>query len=288
MYHSWNIRKLLRYLAFDLALILAAICFTHFGKQHFAAVNMTHAVPLPILMYHSVTELPERDFCVTPDTLEQDFQYLRSNGYEAVSAEDLIAYTNEKGDLPQKPVMITFDDGFYNNMSAALPLLEKYDMCAVISIVGMFADIIAPDSPHQEAYSYLTWEDLRQLQQSDRIELGSHTYNMHSNDTLRRGCAKNAWESEELYHETFQKDIDTLQTRFQEELQQEPYIFAYPYGFVCPESKSVLRDAGFLLTLTCLEETNQITRDPDCLYGLSRYNRPGNLSTEAFMHRALS
>ena len=84
MYHSWNIRKLLRYLAFDLALILAAICFTHFGKQHFAAVNMTHAVPLPILMYHSITELPERDFCVTPDTLEQDFQYLRSNGYEAL------------------------------------------------------------------------------------------------------------------------------------------------------------------------------------------------------------
>ena len=288
MYHSWNIRKLLRYLAFDLALILAAICFTHFGKQHFAAVNMTHTVPLPILMYHSVTELPERDFCVTPDTLEQDFQYLRSNGYEAVSAEDLIAYTNGKGDLPQKPVMITFDDGFYNNMSAALPLLEKYDMCAVISIVGMFADVIAPDSPHQEAYSYLTWEDLRQLQQSDRIELGSHTYNRHSNDTQRRGCAKNTWESEELYHETFQKDIDTLQTRFQEELQQVPYIFAYPYGFVCPESKSVLRDAGFLLTLTCLEETNQITRDPDCLYGLSRYNRPGNLSTEAFMHRALS
>ena len=107
MYHSWNIRKLLRYLAFDLALILAAICFTHFGKQHFAAVNMTHAVPLPILMYHSVTELPERDFCVTPDTLEQDFQYLRSNGYEAVSAENLIAYTNGKGDLPQKPAKIS-------------------------------------------------------------------------------------------------------------------------------------------------------------------------------------
>lgn len=286
MYYSWNIRRFLRYAAFDLALVFAAVILTQIGKQHFSAVDSTGGVALPVLMYHSVAELPETDFCITPETLEQDLQYLQANGYETVSAEALIAYTEGTGTLPPKPVMLTFDDGLYNNLSLVLPLLETYQMYAVVSVVGIFTDIYAPDAPHNDVYSYLTWDDLYQMQMSGRIDLGNHTYDMHENGQ-RRGCAKQEWESEETYHAAFTEDLSLLQTRFQEELHMQPLVFAYPYGFVCEESKPVLEELGFRITLTCLEKPNFITKDPSCLYGMNRYNRPGNCSTETYMARVL-
>lgn len=287
MYHSWNLRRFFRFVAFDLALILAALLLTRAGKQYFAAVDQSGGVLLPVLMYHSVTELPETDYCITPDTLEQDLAYLQANGYETVSAEQLIAYTNGAGSLPAKPVMLTFDDGFYNNLSLVLPLLEQYDMCAIVSVVGIFADVYGPDAPHNDVYSYLTWEDLRQLRDSGRVDLGSHTYNLHSRTGERQGCAKLEWESETAYHQMLLEDLSLLQTRFQEELQLQPAVFAYPYGFLSAESKPVLRELGFQITMTCLEQSNVITQDPACLYGLSRYNRPGNCATETYMTRVL-
>ena len=72
--------------------------------------------------------------------MEQDFQYLKEQGYTAVLPDDLIAYANGEGQLPPKPILITFDDGYYNNYSYAFPLLKKYDMKAVISIVGNFTE----------------------------------------------------------------------------------------------------------------------------------------------------
>ena len=113
--------------------------------------------------------------------------------------------------------MLTFDDGLYNNLSLVLPLLETYDMCAVVSVVGIFTDEYAPDAPHNDVYSYLTWEDLKQMHDSGRITLGSHTYDMHENGT-RQGCAKTDWETEEEYHETLYADLSLMQTRFQEEI----------------------------------------------------------------------
>ena len=288
MYHSWNLRRLLRYLAFDTALVLAAILLTHAGKQHFSAADSpVNGIFLPVLMYHSIAEIPEAPYCVTPQTLEADLCYLQEHGYETVSPEELIAYTEGTGELPEKPVMLTFDDGLYNNFSLALPLLETYDMCAVISVVGIFTDVYAPDAPHNDVYSYLTWKDLEKLNDSPNITLGSHTYNMHENGE-RKGCAKTGQETEEQYHDALYADLSLLQTRFQEELHIQPEVFAYPYGFVCAESKPVLADLGFRITLTCLEKPNLITRDPSCLYGINRYNRPGNCSTAEIMARVFA
>ncbi len=287
MYHCCNIRKLLRFLVIDMVvLILAAICTT-VGKFYAASNRSPDGIFLPILMYHSITEGPENEFRVTPETLEADLQYLSQHGYQSVSAQQLVDYTNGIGTLPEHPVMITFDDGFYNNLSLALPILEQYQMCAIVSTVGIFTEMLAPDAPHVDAYSYLTWEDLRTMLQSDWIELGNHTYDMHSNGS-RCGCRKMDWETEEDYHTFFSADVQILQNRCREELNQVPIVFAYPYGFVCQESNAVLKDAGFLLTLTCLEKPNYITKDPNCLYDLNRYNRSGFLSTETYMQRILS
>ena len=62
-------------------------------------------------------------------------------------------------------------------------------------------------------------------------------------------------------------------------------MFTYPFGAVSRESLPVIRENGFLMTLTCRERANLITRDPDCLYGIGRFNRSGLTTTETFMRR---
>ena len=95
-------------------------------------------VPMPILMYHSVCESggKQSKFVVSSDAVEEDLKYITENGYTPISSADLIAYVNGDAELPQKPVMLTFDDGYYNNYCYVYPLLKKYNAKAVISIIG--------------------------------------------------------------------------------------------------------------------------------------------------------
>ena len=159
-------------------------------------------------------------------------------------------------------------------------------MQAVISLVGYYTDVTAEKDPHAENYSYLTWEDVEALQKSGRIEIGNHTYNLHSNQE-RAGCSIRYGEDENAYTQMLKADLEKFQNRMQEKTGLTTKIFAYPYGFVCRESIPVLKELGYICTLICREEGNYITENPECLYGLSRYNRNPEYSTEEFFSKVL-
>lgn len=290
MYECYTAKRFFRLIMLDI--IIFSICFIFFfiGKGiAFSADDKSRdeKVFLPIIMYHSIKNNSPNDYSVTPEQLENDLRYLKNNGYTSVTAQQLVDYTSGKGQLPEKPVLITLDDGFYNNLYYLVPLLEKYDMYAVISVVGSFVDNNAYADPHALQYSYLTWDDINELLDSGRIEIGNHTYNMHSNGSTRKGCSINPGESCEEYNEILKSDITLLQTEIHEHTGTLPFVFAYPYGYISKESMPVIKENGFLITLTCYERPNYIIRDPDCLYGLDRFNRSGNYSTEEFMQKAL-
>ena len=253
-----------------------------------SADSEEEAVFLPVIMYHSICDNGPQEYIVTPQQLESDLQWLSSHGYTAVSAKQVCDYTHGNGCLPPKPVMITADDGHYNNLSQLLPLLEKYDMCAVISIVGSYTDVYAESDPHQDSYSYLTWDDINTLTASGRIEIGSHTYDMHSLSGGRKGCAKLSCETAEEYRSILRKDLSKLQNEISRHTGQSPVVFAYPFGAVSRESLPVIRELGFSMTLTCREGPNYIVHDPQCLYGIFRYNRSGLYSTEEFMRKLMA
>ena len=246
-----------------------------------ADVKASQSVVLPIVMYHSIRTGPESDYAITPETLESDLQYLKAHGYQSVSPEEIIAYVQTNAALPEHPILLTFDDGFYNNLSYALPLLERYDMCATINVVGTFTQYNAVQDSHIPAYSYLTVDDLSELLASRRITLGNHTNAMH-HQSPRQGCRILPEETESLYHDRLYADLSYLQAFLTQQLHITPIVFAYPYGFDCQESIPVLKELGFLMTLTCYEYCNIITSDSDSLYGLGRYNRAGNQSSAAF------
>ena len=286
MYKCFSLGTVLRRLiqAAATVLICTAIVFA-VGSLFSSAAGKSGEipVPLPVIMYHSVCREAPSDYTVAPAQLESDLAWLSSNGFKAVSTQQLICYTRGAGDLPDKPVLITFDDGFYNNLSLALPLLEKYDMCGVVSIVGRYTDDYAAADPHADNYSYLTWEDISELVSSGRIEIGSHTYDLHSGSGRRQGCAKLPDENTDEYTSMLMEDIGLLKTELNRHCGLSPVVFAYPFGALSRESLPVLRDSGILMTLTCREGMNRITREPDCLYGIFRYNRSGLLTTEEYM-----
>lgn len=287
MYRCCNVRRFFRLLALDS--IIFTICAAVFC---IGRLILTHAeghedtpVRLPVIMYHSVCDRIPAEYSVTPQQLEDDMIWLKNAGYTTVSAAQLCNYVRGNGTLPARPVMLTFDDGFYNNLSELLPLLEKYDMCAVVSVVGTYTDNDAPRDPHVPAYSYLTWEDICRLLASGRVEIGNHTYAMHSCTGGRRGCSKLPDETEEQYRQALGSDIMLLQQEMAAHTGTVPFVFAYPFGAVSPGSTPLLKDSGFLLTLTCRELPNHITRDPSCLYGIGRFNRSGLYSTDEFMNK---
>ncbi|MDY3790934.1 MAG: polysaccharide deacetylase family protein [Oscillospiraceae bacterium] len=287
----------MRLLAFILSVILLIgaffISYTLKMKAEPASADMdmaesppavSHsAVSLPALMYHSVLKNPSRtgEYVITPSLLENDLKYLRDKGYTAVSPEEILAFTDEGEPLPEKPVFITFDDGHLNNMTYALPLLEEYDMKAVVNITGAFTVQSEKENDPNPAYAYLTRENAAELSSGDVFSVGCHTYNMHSLNG-RRGAAKNNGESKDEYLRVFAEDTDKWLDIFG----NGHTVYAYPYGAMSREGFDVLKERGFRIILTCRETGNLVYSDgsmKDKLVIIDRYNRTGLVQTDEFM-----
>lgn len=240
-------------------------------------------VSLPALMYHSVLKNPARtgEYVITPALFENDLKYLRDKGYTAVSPEEILAFTDKGAPLPEKPVLITFDDGHLNNMTYALPLLEEYNMKAVVNITGAFTVQSEKENDPNPAYAYMTRENAAELQSGGVFSVGCHTYNMHSLNG-RKGAARNSGESEEDYLRAFAEDTDKWLDIFG----SGHTVYAYPYGAMSREGFDVLKERGFRIILTCRETGNLVYSDGSMkneLVIIDRYNRTGLVQTDEFM-----
>ena len=270
---------IMRKLCVLLGLLVAAGCMP------FHAAAAQEGVALPILMYHSVLKDPKRTglYVVTPDRLREDLLYLKAKGYSTVTAADLMAYV-QGGTLPEKPVMITFDDGHYNNLTYALPLLQELDMKAVVSVVGRYTKEYSDHPDPNPNYAYLSWADVSALADSGHVEIGSHSFDMHR-QSPRMGSDRMRGEDEASYRAAFLADTRRLQDMLEEKCGFSPIVYAYPFGAVGRGTADMLRELGFACSLTCREKVNRIRRDPDSLFSLGRFNRPGDMTTEAFMEK---
>lgn len=265
--------------------IILFLILSSFFIYYTVKAKQTSDIYVPIIMYHSILRSKNGKYIVHPDTLEADLNYIKENGYTTITITDLINYVYSDSPLPEKPIIITFDDGHYNNLTYLLPLLEKYDMVAVISIVGNYTDSYSETNETNPNYSYLRWCDINDMMKTNRIEFQNHTYNMHSMSNLRNGCMKKKNESIETYSSILKNDLSKLQNEFQTNTGYVPNTFTYPFGAISNASLNIVKELGFKASLSCGEGINIITKDPECLYQLKRYNRSGNISTNYFFKR---
>ena len=156
---------------------ILGIVFNSVSSVPVLSVNISDGVDMPIIMYHSVlkdTDLSGK-YIVTPDTLKNDINFLKNKGYTFVSAQELIDYTNGTSKLPDKPVMLTFDDGFYNNYGYVMPILSEYDAKAVISVVGSYTDEYSTSNIANMTYGYVRWSEVYDMFIDKRVEVGNHS-----------------------------------------------------------------------------------------------------------------
>ena len=246
------------------------------------------AICVPVIMYHGVLEESSRQgqYIISPSLLEGDLKAIRERGFTTVVMQDLIDYVDSGSPLPDKPIVLTFDDGYYNNYLYAFPLLKQYGMRAVLSPVAAWSEYYSLQDSDHAIYSHATWAELREMVESGVIEIQNHSYDMHyCTAGKRKGTLKRAGETIAQYQQALREDLAMAQRLLTEKVGVTPTTFTYPYGAMCEEAKPVLAELGFRATLSCESRINRITRDPACLTALGRYLRPAGSSSGAYFSR---
>ena len=240
-------------------------------------------ITIPIIMYHSINSNPAKSnkYVITPQELERDIVYLKEHGYTTVFIEDIINYVRNGEKLPQKPIALTFDDGFYNNYLNAYPLIKKYNEKAIISVIGAETEKFSKTVDTNENYASLSWENIKEMNESGYIEFLNHSYNMHSLNNGRKGTKKNKNEITEEYQKIFTSDAEKTQRLFEENIGIRPICYTYPFGAISEESYKCIIDIGFLASLdACDGKFTAKKFDEGCLYRIPRYIRTDKITLE--------
>ena len=177
---------------------------------------------LPVLMYHKISETEKDGLTVTTEQFENQLKYLQTLDYQAVTTKNIIDFIEKKTALPPNPVLISFDDGYVNNLELAYPLLQKYNFRATIflptAFIGKTSSWDSNDSP------ILSLEQLKSFD-INLIEFALHSHNH---------CNFKHLNLEEMQHEI----LENMQFLNENNLPFSP-VFAYPYGGR-PKDKNLL------------------------------------------------
>lgn len=250
------------------------------AKQVVALDAEENTADVPVLMYHHIDEQGDDSATITPELFEQQIAALKEAGYTAVMPDDLLAYVNEGAELPDKPVVITFDDGYLSNYEYAYPILKQYGMCATIFVIGStvgntehYKDTEYPITPH------FSFEQAQEMIDSGVISIQSHTYDMHQWADYESGRARQnilRWEdeSEEDYRKALTEDCEKeRQAILDNTTESSVHVLAYPGGANDILAQETLQENGFDVTFTITPGCNTLVRGiPQSLIGMKRYN----------------
>ncbi len=207
---------------------------------------------VPILMYHDITAESSADnaFTVPLDLFDEHLSALSDAGYQSVTFADLIDFVYFGGDLPERPVLITSDDGYTNLLTLAAPAAARHGMTVSCAVIGCLSGINNHFSLDGDIPS--------------NVEIISHTFALHDR-TLT--FAPELGTYEQLLTDDCRQMRDLCGTRF-------PYtstVLVYPHGAYSAESERILHKLGVLVTVTCDTGVAVIEKgNPESLYALPR------------------
>ena len=273
IWHSFAKPSPMRCTAGVLALMIAWQVF-------FATPQARAQVTLPILMYHHfmLDATKHNDYVISPNQFEEDIVALQQEGYTFVSVQQMVNYVFSGAELPPKPILLTIDDGQQSGYYYAFPILKKYNVPALLSVIGSQVETYTAlhdtmTEAQRISYGYLTYTQIEEMIESGFVEIGNHTYDMHTIDDRRKGVLKTQNETLEEYERIFGADIEKTQALLEANLGYQPRAFTYPFGFTNAASDDVVRGAGFVLTFGCAAGVNTLSADITCLYNMKRFNR---------------
>jgi peptidoglycan/xylan/chitin deacetylase (PgdA/CDA1 family) len=183
---------------------------------------------VPILMYHYVSELPEnadiyrRDLTVSPADFGEQLQYLADEGYHPISLSDIHLYLTRGIPLPEKPVVLSFDDGYVDAYEIVFPLLLEYGFTGTFFVLATPAHLA---SPH-----YLTWDQMKEMSEAG-MDIEGHGRD-HINLTLEA-------------YESLVYQILGVREAVEAHTGRAPLFFCYPSGCYDDDVIAVVEGAGY-------------------------------------------
>ena len=227
---------------------------------------------------------------VTSTRLVQFFDWLKGSGWTAVSLDDLSAAARGQRPLPDKAILITFDDGLKSLYTRVFPLLKVYRYPVVAALVGswmedrpdgkvLYGDKTVPRS------NFISWAEAREMQASGLVEFASHSYALHRGVqanpqgsmtptavTWRYDPATRHYEDDREYAVRIRADLMRSRALMATNLGRAPRAMVWPYGRYTGPSLEVAKQLGFSFSLT-LEAEPAYTSD---LFAIHRYFPSGN------------
>ena len=246
---------------------------------------------VPILMYHHLSEDVTNSEMVSPEQFEAQIRALSEAGYTGVSFDELQAYVLRGEPLPEKPVVITFDDGYRSNYTLAYPILQKYNMKAAIFVIGVsfgkdhYKDTDYAITPHFGA------AEAAEMAASGLVSIQSHTYDMHqwlpyeTGSAVRENILPLPGESEEAYVQTLTEDFTRSRAQLESATGQPVDVLAYPAGQYSTLAQVTLQSLGVHVTLSTNPGVNTVVKGlPQTLYAMLRFGITEDVSPEALLN----
>ncbi|MBU4349873.1 polysaccharide deacetylase family protein, partial [bacterium] len=246
--HALPIKKNKLSFIFRLLIVLLILTFAIFYQNiSLNTSNTAYAeeTVIPILTYHNFTKDESKSYDMNIVEFEKQIDYLATHNYSVISLSELLKGLRT-GQLPQKPIVITIDDGFKSTYTLAYPILKKYNFPATLFIYTNFIE---------KNNGSLTWEEIREMTKNN-IEIGSHTLS-HCNLLKYK---KN--ENYETYLTRIRKEIFLSKEILESKIQVKVKFFAYPYGAYSSTIKDLAIQAGYEGILNANSMNNTLAVDP--------------------------
>ena len=220
-----------------------------------------------VLAYHSVVDesAAENQKHYFPQTISaqmliKHFNWLKENGYNVISWQQVIDAENGKGTLPDNAVLLSFDDGYETMYNVVFPLLKAYNYPAVFAPVTGWLDTpadqkIAYADKMLDRSVFATWAQVKEMEQSGLVEVASHTHNLHNGinanpsggqlpSVIAPEYKNGKYETEDAYKNRLKSDFSrTVQTLINH-IGKKPRVMVWPYGQFNDVAVQLARQAG--------------------------------------------
>jgi peptidoglycan/xylan/chitin deacetylase (PgdA/CDA1 family) len=219
---------------------------------------------VPILMYHSIAK-NDIYFTVQPEEFEKQMAYLKENLYQVITLDALVQAILIKKDLSKKLIILTFDDGFKDNYTYALPILKKNNFPATFFLVTGYLGREF-DNAQKKPLKLLDWEEVEDMHRLGLIDFQPHGEYHKNFDQISK---------DELYLE-----IKKSKTIIEKKLNKKCEYFAYPRGRYNKEIINTVKKMGIKAAVTINPGLNNTKTD---LFQLKRYSINSRTSLKKFI-----
>lgn len=235
----------------------------------------SYTARVPILLYHELDDSGAPD-AISSDRFREQLTALKAEGYTAVSFDDLYGYVTRGAPLPEKPVVITIDDGYASDYELAYPVLKELNMKATFFVIGVSEGKDTYKDTGEPMTRHFTAEQGAEMEASGLISVQSHGYDIHEVEgrdpsPVRRGILPREGETEAEYIEFIRQDAAKMRSLLGE-MGAEARVLSLPYGYTDELGEIIMAEEGITATVTTRNVTNVLIKGlPQCLYEMGRY-----------------